>query len=273
MNDITQRQITLAWTICFPSQRGLIVVKVNNLRLQFYSKAQFTQTRCIYSYIIIEPGHSISYKIDCAPSEDSDQTARPRSLIRVFAVRMKTLWVLGYPQSALRRFWSDCADLILCWVHRQEMLCPGSIVLYICFNHLFRSNWTTSLPTYDVINVMFTWQYSKITKWHPARNTVVKLSLRIVWRFLLLPGKYEEIKVSADDMLKYVSYCSQKTGYYISCKLETICMICHILFSGKNKKNNHQFVACWISLESSKGWGRIYTKRDAIMLKLWKGRQ
>ena len=32
-----------------------------------------------------EPGYSISYKIACAPSEDSDQTARMRSLIRGFA--------------------------------------------------------------------------------------------------------------------------------------------------------------------------------------------
>ena len=40
-------------------------------------------------------------------------------------------------------------------------------------------------------------------------------------------------------MLKYVSYFSHKTGFDISCKLsplETICMKCQILFSGKIKK-------------------------------------
>ena len=39
--------------------------------------------------------------------------------------------------------------------------------------------------------------------------------------------------------MQFVSF-SQKTGYDISYKLspkETICMKCHILFSGKNKKN------------------------------------
>ena len=49
------------------------------------------------------------------------------------------------------------------------------------------------------------------------------------------------VKFSADDILKYFSYFSQKTGFDISCKLslkETICMKCQILFSGKNKKNN-----------------------------------
>ena len=45
-------------------------------------------------------------------------------------------------------------------------------------------------------------------------------------------------KFSADDLLKlkYFSYFSQKTDFDISCKLspvETICMKCQILFSGK----------------------------------------
>ena len=57
----------------------------------------------------------------CAPSEDSDQTGHPPSLIRVFAVRMKKAWVLSYPLSAQRRLWSDWADaqadLSLRWAH------------------------------------------------------------------------------------------------------------------------------------------------------------
>ena len=51
------------------------------------------------------------------------------------------------------------------------------------------------------------------------------------------------------------SYFCQKTGLDISCKLspvETICMNCPILFSGKNKKKYHQFVVCWISPEGVK---------------------
>ena len=38
-----------------------------------------------------KPGYSISYPIACTPSEVSDQPAHPRSLIRVFAVRLQTL--------------------------------------------------------------------------------------------------------------------------------------------------------------------------------------
>ena len=46
---------------------------------------------------------------DCAPSEDSDQPGHPPRLIRVFAVRMKSAWVLSYPLSAHRRCpgWSE----------------------------------------------------------------------------------------------------------------------------------------------------------------------
>ena len=44
-------------------------------------------------------------------------------------------------------------------------------------------------------------------------------------------------KFSADDILKYFSYFSKKTGFDISCKLSPICMKCQILFPAKNKKN------------------------------------
>ena len=47
-------------------------------------------------------------------------------------------------------------------------------------------------------------------------------------------------KISADDILKYFSYFSQKIDFDISCKLslkETICMKYQSLLSGKNKKN------------------------------------
>ena len=75
----------------------------------------------------IEPGHSISYSDACAPSEDSDQSANPRSLIRVFAVRLKMLWTLGYPHCALRRLitlcgrtgWSEFSLCVLCPVHMK----------------------------------------------------------------------------------------------------------------------------------------------------------
>ena len=46
--------------------------------------------------------------------------------------------------------------------------------------------------------------------------------------------------MSAHDIVQYFCYFAQKTGFDSSCKLstmETICMECRILFSGKDKKN------------------------------------
>ena len=41
-----------------------------------------------------------TYLLKCTPNEDSNQLAHPRSLIRVFVVRMKKLCILGYPKYA-----------------------------------------------------------------------------------------------------------------------------------------------------------------------------
>ena len=71
-----------------------------------------------------EPQRQTTYLLTCAPNENSDQPAHPRSLIRVFAVHRKKLWIIGYPLCALWRFLSDCAnaqaDLNLPWAHMSE---------------------------------------------------------------------------------------------------------------------------------------------------------
>ena len=76
-------------------------------------------------------------KMVCAPSEDSDQPGHLPRLIRVFAVHMKKAWVLSYPLSTQRRFWSDWADAdpSLRWAHSHFVgfvmrwlvcYCPGT---------------------------------------------------------------------------------------------------------------------------------------------------
>ena len=57
-----------------------------------------------------EPTTNKANTMACAPSEDPDQPGHPPSLIRVFAVRLKTARILIYPLSAQRRLWSDWAD-------------------------------------------------------------------------------------------------------------------------------------------------------------------
>ena len=64
-----------------------------------------------------EPAHDKTYNKICATSEDSDQPAHPRSLIRVFADRMCLLQSPGCPQRDKREpspYWVDVqADLSL----------------------------------------------------------------------------------------------------------------------------------------------------------------
>ena len=54
--------------------------------------------------------HKVTYKMACAPSEHSDQSGHPPSLIRVYAVLMKNALVISYLFSAQQRLWSDWAD-------------------------------------------------------------------------------------------------------------------------------------------------------------------
>ena len=72
-----------------------------------------------------EPPHDKTNKMTYAPSEDSDQPGHPPIVIRVFAVRMKKVWVLSCPLSAQRRLirlggcpgWSEYSlgAQSLCW--------------------------------------------------------------------------------------------------------------------------------------------------------------
>ena len=71
-----------------------------------------------------------------APSDDSDQSGHPPSLIRVFAVRMKTGGILSYPLNAQRRLWSDLADaqadLSLRWAHSHFVCFVMRRLNYAC---------------------------------------------------------------------------------------------------------------------------------------------
>ena len=76
---------------------------------------------------VYEPTHDKTYYKTCATSEDSDQTAHLRSLIRVFAYRICILQPPSYPKRDKREhlpYWVDeLADLQLCWSHTYRCYC------------------------------------------------------------------------------------------------------------------------------------------------------
>ena len=61
------------------------------------AKYDTSEDTIIINYNMInKPAHDKTYNKTCATSEDSDQPAHPRSLIRVFADRMSLLQPPGY---------------------------------------------------------------------------------------------------------------------------------------------------------------------------------
>ena len=113
---------------------------------------------------------------ECAPSEDSDQPGHLSSLIRVFAIRMKT-WVLSYPLSAQRRLWSDWADpqadLSLHWVHSHFV---GFVMLRLLYS---KSNPTENYYfTVNSFKQLYIWDAS----WQNKQNGMgAQRQLRSAW--------------------------------------------------------------------------------------------
>ena len=95
-------------TVIIGHRMARIFYPCHGLKMKFYRNTN-------------EPCHDKTNNMAFAPSEDSDQSGHPPSLIRVFAVRMKKAWVLSYPLRAPQRLWSDWADaqadLSLRWAH------------------------------------------------------------------------------------------------------------------------------------------------------------
>ena len=107
--------------------------------------------------------HDKTNKMTCALSEDSGQPGHPPSLIRVFAVCMKTHWALNHLLSTWWRLWSDWvdaqADQSLRWVHMSfcwfcraaaQISCCCVVVLWFYGpSTLFRSFqvWSVNLST------------------------------------------------------------------------------------------------------------------------------
>ena len=92
---------------------GIILLSMQNYFQCSHSYFRF------YSGILYEPTHDKTNNKTCATSEDSDQTAHPRSLIRVFADRMCLLQPQSYPKRNKQEpfpYWvAEEADFSLCW--------------------------------------------------------------------------------------------------------------------------------------------------------------
>ena len=106
-------------------------------------------TKVVFFFV---SAHDKTYNKTCATSEDSDQPARPRSLIRVFADRMCLLQPPGYPKRDKQEplpYWVDVqVDLSLCWSHTSYCKFCHALAqtLLISLHYHMRCN-TKNIPT------------------------------------------------------------------------------------------------------------------------------
>ena len=90
--------------------------------------------------------------LTCASNKDSNQSAHPRSLIRILSVRMKKLCVLRYPKCAQWRYWSTrefagwSESSLGAPVQRYVFWCCDSVDVYP--NMLVKLIWITAFQVW-----------------------------------------------------------------------------------------------------------------------------
>ena len=104
------------WLVCDENSQvnGIVtLMDMSDMSLEHMS-AIFSKDHCRkYSrlhQVISTPQLVKTYRLTCAPNEDSDQPARPLRLTSVFIVRMEKLCILGYLKCYQWWFWSDWAN-------------------------------------------------------------------------------------------------------------------------------------------------------------------
>ena len=100
---------------------------------------------------LTEPRHDKTNKVTVRPAK-AQISLGIRPVWSVFAVRMKTPWVLSYPLSAQRRLWSD-------WAHSQFVLsCRGSI------NELIKKRKSQQILMLNILGMLKEWRFL-VTCW------------------------------------------------------------------------------------------------------------
>ena len=80
----------------FGPQKSAMPLLFSNFDFLLIYKADLAGSRIPFSISTSnEQQHDKTNKMTYVPSEDSDEPGHPPSLIRVFAVRLKKLWVLS----------------------------------------------------------------------------------------------------------------------------------------------------------------------------------
>ena len=133
------------------------------------TKARQCKMKTVY-FLAVSLERTVSIRIlilyhfsTCATSEDSDQTAHPRSLIRVFADRMRLVQPPGYPKRDKREplpYGVDVqAVLNLCWSHRSCCIVVDFVVRWLIY---FLKNKKKNINVCCIRQDIFTIWYGKL---------------------------------------------------------------------------------------------------------------
>ena len=83
---------------CQKNEIHLLYLNNLNYFCTIFSDFECNLKKDIYNYLLlIELQHDKTNKMTCAPSEPAHQPGHQPSLMRVFAVRLKKLWLLCLP--------------------------------------------------------------------------------------------------------------------------------------------------------------------------------
>ena len=116
------------------------------------------------SHFTFEPQRQNAYLQTCAPSEDSDQPAHSRSLIKIFSMRTFDSQGCKVSPCGQRRLWLVCtdaqADLCIHWPHISEnTLSDWSSQLVLSRCHIVAKTylevWRQYLMAFDHIEAVF----------------------------------------------------------------------------------------------------------------------
>ena len=143
------------------------------------------QTTMVLVSFIFEPAHDKAYNKTCATSEDSDQPAHPRRLMRVFTDRMCLLQPPGYPKRDKREslpYWLDVqADLSIFWSHSSYYrfcralahfvwFCGCSLQVIFAFVVLLPGHLCFNIFWLTEICLISKYQISFVFKWNSHHN-------------------------------------------------------------------------------------------------------
>ena len=112
----------------------------------------------------IEPVHEISNNVVCTTSKASDQPAHTRSLIRAYASRLSSLWLLSYWLNTLWSFlaWKEAAEARLN-LHMSKCHIVGNLMPWL--NLKDRSNSKTQSRCENRLLTVIPTNWFRFTPW------------------------------------------------------------------------------------------------------------